>query len=231
VMNWVVQHLDERTRDLYTWQAAAQAAAGGHLHLVQLVLDLHDNLPGDVQSEPMEHSLEDLYTSAGKHGHVAVLEWLTGKLGVSFHQWSDRGSRLCCLAAASGHLAVLQWASRHGCAACWEENVCKAAVVNYRLETLQWLVDTEQHPRHRAALTSRVSLAATQGGHLEVLQLLRRHGCEWNATIPHTAAKHGNLEVLQWAVSEGCEWRPHEAKAVAVAAGWNDVVGWIKLHI
>eukprot|EP00873_Tetraselmis_striata_P017446 jgi/Tetstr1/437710/TSEL_026365.t1 len=192
---------------------------------------IHAAEHGHVEAEPTEDWMSKLYTSAAKHGHVAVLEWLSEEFGVTFDDWSDKGSELCCSAAASGHVAVLQWASQHGCAACLEEDVCKAAALHGRNNALQWLVDAEQHGGKRAALTSRVSLAATQGGHLEVLQLLRRHGCEWTDATPYKAAKQGNLELLQCVVSEGCEWRPLEAKAAALSEGWADVVGWINKYL
>ena len=47
---------------------------------------------------------------------------------------------------------------------------------------------------------------AAGGGHLEVLQWARAHGCPWDHHTCTAAARNGHLEVLQWARAQGCDW-------------------------
>jgi hypothetical protein len=46
------------------------------------------------------------------------------------------------------------------------------------------------------------------GGHLEVLQWARRHGCPWDEYTCTAAAEEGHLEVLRWARANGCPSPP-----------------------
>jgi len=45
--------------------------------------------------------------------------------------------------------------------------------------------------------------AAAGGGHLEVLQWAREHGCPWDEWVCRLAAGGGHLHVLQWAREHG----------------------------
>ena len=47
---------------------------------------------------------------------------------------------------------------------------------------------------------------AAEGGHLEVLQWARAHGCRWDERTCAQAALNGHLKVLQWARAQGCPW-------------------------
>ena len=47
---------------------------------------------------------------------------------------------------------------------------------------------------------------AAGGGHMEVLQWARTHGCQWDEITCSEAALGGQLAVLQWARAEGCDW-------------------------
>ena len=47
-------------------------------------------------------------------------------------------------------------------------------------------------------------MRAAIGGHLHVLQWLRREGCEWDSKTCGGASFGGYLEILKWARSQGC---------------------------
>jgi len=51
-----------------------------------------------------------------------------------------------------------------------------------------------------------VSYGAVEGGHLQVLQWLRRNGCPWSAKTSGRAASCGHLAILQWLQAHGCPW-------------------------
>jgi len=41
------------------------------------------------------------------------------------------------------------------------------------------------------------------GGHLEVLQWAREHGCPWNASrCAHVADSGGHVQVVQWVMAQ-----------------------------
>ena len=47
-------------------------------------------------------------------------------------------------------------------------------------------------------------MRAAIGGHFNVLQWLRREGCEWDSKTCGGASFGGYLEILKWARSQGC---------------------------
>ncbi|KAK3240147.1 hypothetical protein CYMTET_50003 [Cymbomonas tetramitiformis] len=64
---------------------------------------------------------------------------------------------------------------------------------------------------HGCPRDARTCAFAAGGGHLEVLQWAREHGCPWDASTCHGAAGGGHLEVLQWAREHGC---PRDARTL-----------------
>ena len=75
---------------------------------------------------------------------------------------------------------------------------------------------------------------AARGGVLEVLQLTRAQGCEWDLhpfyasnMTSACAAEGGHLAVLQWARSEGCPWN-EETCAFAAESGHLAVLQWAR---
>ena len=56
----------------------------------------------------------------------------------------------------------------------------------------------------REKFKSRLCHDFAGGGHLEVLQWARAHGCPWDSQTCYYAAENGHLEVLQWARAQGC---------------------------
>jgi len=50
--------------------------------------------------------------------------------------------------------------------------------------------------------------AAAAGGHPEVLQWAREHGCRCYVWTCHNAAARGHLAVLKWARHHDCPWVP-----------------------
>ena len=56
---------------------------------------------------------------------------------------------------------------------------------------------------------------AALGGHLDVLQWAREHGCPWNERTCESAALGKHLSVLQWAKEHGCHY---DEKVCSLAA-------------
>ena len=65
------------------------------------------------------------------------------------------------------------------------------------------------------------------GGHLEVLQWARAHGCPWNKHTCEMAARNGHLAALQWARAHGCPWNEHTCMMAALN-GHLEVLQWAR---
>ena len=104
----------------------------------------------------------------------------------------------CALAAAGGHLEVLQWARQHGCP--WGRSTCLAAARGGHLEVLQWA------RQHDCPWDSATCEHAAFAGRLEMLQWARQHDCPWDSWTCACAAASGHLETLQWARQHDCPW-------------------------
>jgi hypothetical protein len=78
---------------------------------------------------------------------------------------------------------------------------------------------------------------AGEGGHLGLLQWVRKHGCQWDKWTCAAAARGGHLEVLVWAREHGCPWgRAHDSEegedscALAAEGGHLEVLQWAREH-
>jgi hypothetical protein len=70
------------------------------------------------------------------------------------------------------------------------------------LSMFQWAVANLNIYWQLTATCARIA----EGGHLEVLQWAREHGCPWDERTCGAAAGGGHLEVLIWAREQGCPW-------------------------
>ena len=87
---------------------------------------------------------------------------------------------------------------------------------------MQWLNTHELFD-----LNAGLFCAAAEGGHLEILTLLRSEGCPWNAETCWKAAREGHLEALKWLRSQDppCPWED----TTCYWAAWGghvDVLKW-----
>ncbi|KAK3255655.1 hypothetical protein CYMTET_35177 [Cymbomonas tetramitiformis] len=96
----------------------------------------------------------------------------------------------------------------------------------------------------RAFYEAREKLLKARGGHLEVLEWAREHGCPWydttcaaaaegghlqGAFTCQCAARGGHLEMLQWAREHGCPWDAN-TRAAAAGGGHLEVLQWARDH-
>ena len=104
----------------------------------------------------------------------------------------------CSLAAAGGHLEVLQWLHSTGCP--FDTVTCAAAAAGGHLKVLKWLHSTG------CPWDSETSYCAAAGGYLEVLKWLHNTRCLWDEDTCFAAAEGGHLEALKWLHNTGCPW-------------------------
>jgi len=125
----------------------------------------------------------------------------------------------CAQAAHYGHLAVLQWARAQGCP--WDEWTCTQAARNGHLAVMQWA-------RAQGCPWDEWTCAqAAHNGHLAVLQWARAQGCPWDEWTCAQAAHNGHLAVLQWARAQGCPWDKRTC-ASAAYGGHLAVLQWAR---
>ena len=82
---------------------------------------------------------------------------------------------------------------------------------------------------HGCPWDARTCLMAARNGHLAVLQWARAHGCPWDEQTCARAAGNGHLKVLQWARAHGCPWDEH-TRLFAADIGHLEVLKWARAH-
>ena len=99
-------------------------------------------------------------------------------------------------AAGNGHLEVMRWARENGC------------------------------PTHGGEVCAR----AAKNGHLHILLDLQASGVMFNCTASLAAAQGGQLEVLRWLRAIGCPWDVGKIYAAAVERGHVGIVALIRAN-
>ncbi|KAK1935386.1 putative ankyrin repeat protein [Phytophthora citrophthora] len=194
------------TNDLQsTYYSVVDAAAGsGHLEIMQYLLQVGG---GDEDEEQTVNPFRKL------------------------RFWFDMPLKAKCttaamdMAAAHGHLGIVQWLHANCSEGCTTAAMDLAAE-NGHLEIVKWL-----HANRKEGCTSDAMNGASARGHLHVVKWLHEHtteGCTTDAM--DNAAGGGHLEVLKWLHenrTEGCT-----AAAMDGAATGNhvDIVEWLHNH-
>ena len=143
---------------------------------------------------PHPRKLHQCYRRCVKAVNSGDLQFLQSKAPLS----DDVRHESCRVAAAGGHLAVLQWLREQGCRL--DVYICEAAAENGHLAVLEWA-------RQRGCpWDSSTCAAAARGGHLEVLQFAHQNGCECGPDTCSEATWHGHLSILMWLRQHGCPW-------------------------
>lgn len=187
-------------------QALTQAAANGHLGVVETLLDC---VPHVRVADAMEET--------AIHGHVHVLSWLHDN---SMHANQRMTLHAMDSAAVNGHLAVLKWMHQHrpeGCTTRAMDGAARAA----RLDIVRWL-----HENRQDGCTTQAMDGAAAMGHLEMVQWLhanRTEGCSTMALV--LAGLNGHSHVVEWLQAAQRDlnlplnvWRGHKQQQTPVAA-------------
>jgi hypothetical protein len=153
VLRWAIKNETEGLGHVSIPAAAAAAAEGGHLAVLQWLRKR--SFPWDARTA----------TAAAAGGHLAVLRWAR----TNACEWN---AHTCSEAARGGHLALLQWAWENGCP--WRrEQTCSEAAEGGHLAVLQWA------RADGCTWGTDTAFNAAQGGHLAVLRWARENGCPW----------------------------------------------------
>jgi hypothetical protein len=157
--------------------------------------------------------------AAAAGGNLEMIRWLAGRGRVPFEVFTYA-------AATHGHLHVLQWAAANGCAA--PANACLEASFAGHMHVLRWLVETQPRPWDEALDVHCCRFAARRGD-LPMLQLLRAHGCPWDAKTCDAAARKEHCHILAWVRGQDppCPWNADICTAAA-SAGSLASLQWLR---
>ena len=108
------------------------------------------------------------------------------------------------------------------------QSLCNQAAKYGQLPILQW---TKECGWSRW-WTEETAALASQGGHLSVLQYLRRNGCPWNKEVCTRAARYNQLIVLKWATSTDNatstrKWDNKMCVCAAARHGHLEILRWL----
>ena len=172
----------------------------------------------------------------------SICEW-GGEGSVRWAKWwaRERGELdcknvACDIAAESGNLEVLKWASDDGASEHLTKHTYSAAALGGHLGILKWAMNGAGE-RGCSWDNADVCSSAALGGHMDVLQWAKENGCPWDGRTCANAAGKGRLDILGWARENGCPWGgwvcAHAAKgghlkilqwARAEGCPWNKMV-------
>jgi hypothetical protein len=184
--------------------SVACAAGRGHVHVLEWLL-----ARPDVSTMTRRH----VFCAAAKAGQLHVLQWATAEwrfippcmtdaaAGGHLHvvRWlveaepaQARVDTVCCFAAGSGPLAVLQLLQAHG----WPvgPSTLHAAVAGGHVPVLRWLRSQDPPCPWRGSVVE----WAVIRGHTAVLACLLELGCVLDEAACSVAVAHCNLNVLRW---------------------------------
>ncbi|KAK1935385.1 putative ankyrin repeat protein [Phytophthora citrophthora] len=184
------------------------AACNGHLEIVQYLLQVG----GQVEEErtPKRRCI-DTFTDLGSRLEMPVKAGFT--------------TAAMDIAAAHGHLGIVQWL-RANCSEGCTTAAMDLAAEHGHLEDVKWL-----HANRKEGCTSDAMNGASARGHLHVVKWLHEYtteGCTTDAM--DNAAGGGHLEVLKWLHENRTEGCTVDAMDSVAGNGNFDMVKWLHNH-
>ena len=183
----------------------------------------------------------NLWEVAAKHGHVAVIDWLS-RQAERLELPKPDYIKLVEIAAGHGKIDILQWLAKQGCniqqVNVNGDNALTLAAGSGHLEVVKWLFEHECDIQQENSLGDNAVTLAANGGHLELVKWLFDHNCSVHQVNQHgdnavtRAAKRGHLELVKWLADHGCNIQQlngdgDNALTLAADAGHLKVVQWL----
>ena len=187
--------------------ALHKAAERGHLELVDLLVKKGCNV--DAADKDGKTALH----KADEGGHLELVDLLVKK-GCNVDAADKDGKTALHKAAERGHLEFVDLLVKKGCNVDAVDKDGKTALHkalqnNYHLETIKLLVGRTQ--KMPSVVGESALHKAAEGGHLELVDLLVKKGCNVDAadkdgkTALHKAAERGHLSVVELLMRLGCK--------------------------
>ncbi len=176
---------------------------------------------------------DGLCVAAAEYGYLNIL-----KLARSHkYVWNYE---VYSMAAKNGHIDILEWASKNGCA--WDLLLWRN-VAMFPLESIAWALKYEclsemgrimkyghaNETRRRRDIKEIICDTSAAKGRIDILEFARKRCFLEKKDICYFAALYGQLNVLQWAREHGCDW-DWRTCAFAAENGHLDVLKWAREH-
>lgn len=166
-------------------------------------------------------------------GNTNLLEWTVDTFYRNDHTYRYNHT-ICINAAKMGHTDLLMWAINKKYD--WSINTVAAAAKHGRFETVKWLhnICVNKYKRTKKMITSdtKITTAAVEGGHLEILMWLIDNDYKMNTDSILEAVKNGHLDILIWIYDKYDPEDPDYLNSMicTVAAGKNqlEVLIWLR---
>ena len=198
----LLQHL--RDSDCKWGRTCMAAARRGHLDVLRYAMD-----NGCPLYDPNAQIQESLLVAATESNNLELVQWLLGQGFLDPTSRVEGVGMAMFNAARNGNLAMIQALDTAGCP--WDWRMCgeaaRAAVSpSAHLELIQWL-----KPRAAAHDGVRLEpgtwmLMATGNNNMPLTLWLRAEGFGWEGREWVYAASRGHREMLEWLHSNGCPW-------------------------
>lgn len=160
-------------------------------------------------------------------GRLETVQWLAANHeNILWNpQFVDQADSKCAdLAAANGHLEVLQWLDAFPDSGGCTVNTMSAAALHGHFEVVKWL-----HSKGQKSISALRS--AIQGGHLEIAKFLFENGYDTRHTRGDNglddAARSGHLEAVQWLHGTAISGCTRNAMDWAAGNGDLHIVQWL----
>ena len=193
----------------FNLKTLATAAEYGQLHVLEWFYT-HTNKFETTYDESQERIWPLIVTSAAKHGHIAIIEWLSELIETDWEQ------ECCTVAAKHGQLKLLKWFKEHDYVEYNSPVTLSAAVEAEQEKIITWLI------RNDAEFDSEVCAVAAAKGNRTVLELGKQN---WTDNTSRNAAKHGHFEVLKWLLEKGCA--TSDITSSAAEGGHLEILQWL----
>ncbi|KAG3004910.1 hypothetical protein JG687_00015751 [Phytophthora cactorum] len=193
-LNVVIWLNYSRYYEIRTFKSLENAIAGGHLDIVQYVM----------QTVEVAYTswTQAALTAAVTYGQRRILQWLHDRASTEAEMYNRRfrfeiyTSQLYKV-AKEGHLDVLQWLHEHQYPVhCRRAHVVRGAAAGGHKEIVEWMEETFEsltRQRHRIRVDG-----AGAFGDLQLVQWLHHQGYRFTAHAMDDAAAGGFLSIVRW---------------------------------
>jgi len=173
--------------------------------------------------------------------NAAVMAWFVGQ-GCNIHQVNSDEYNALILAAAGGHLEVVQYFAHQGCdmqqVNIEGDNALTMAARYGHIEVVKWLFEKNCYVHQVDDSGDNALTLAAAGGHLELVKWLFEKNCpvdQLNGNSDNAltlAAEYGHLELVKWLFEKNCSVHQvndfdDNALTLAAAGGHLELVKWL----
>jgi hypothetical protein len=130
-------------------------------------------------------------------GCLPIFEYIVGKGKLDLNDKS-----LCSIAAEKKDLKLLKYLRQLNVD--WNEKTLMKAALHGDYEMFSWALENGCELGVRNNIHWDMCEKAIIGGSLEILKLMRQHGCQWYYCATLTAIEYKRMDMFEWMIQNGC---------------------------